>query len=209
MRHAEFALFAFFVLIVASIFVFGCVQMPTEAGEEGDEMVLSGKKVLMVIAPKNFRDEELLEPKAVFEKAGANVTVASKGTKTATGMLGAKSAVDIDISDANVLQYDAVVFVGGTGSAIYFNDSTAQSLAKKAHSEGKIVAAICIAPSILANAGLLEGKNATSWPSEQQNIEANGGSYTGELVTQDGKIITAKGPQAATQFGKKILEALK
>lgn len=199
------AILLLFAFIVVSVFLFGCVQKLVE----GEEMVVSGKKVLMIIAPKNFRDEEFLEPKGVLEKAGADVTVASKGTETATGMLGAKVNIDIDISEVNVSDYDAVVFIGGTGSAVYFNDSTAQSIAKKAYSEGKIVAAICIAPSILANAGLLEGRNATSWPSEQQNIEANGGSYTSDLVTQDGRIITAKGPQAASQFGKRIVEALK
>lgn len=166
-------------------------------------------KVLMIIAPKNFRDEEFLEPKGVLEKAGANVTVASKGTKTATGILGATVDVDIDLSEANASDYDAVVFIGGGGSAVYFNDQNALSIAKKAYAQGKIVAAICIAPSILANAGVLEGKNATSWPSEQQNIESKGGSYTGDLVTEDGRIITAKGPQAAIQFGKRLVEALK
>ena len=52
-------------------------------------------KILMVIAPRNFRDEEFLQPKAVFEKNGFSVTVASKEVKEASGMLGAKAKVDL------------------------------------------------------------------------------------------------------------------
>lgn len=210
-KRAErcWGIFVLFALVLISMFVFGCMQQTPLVGEgRGEEMVANGKKVLMVIAPTNFRDEEYLEPRSVFEKAGVNVTVASKGTGIATGMLGVKVAVDIDIADADVSEYDAVVFIGGAGSAVYFNDSTALSMAKESFAQGKITAAICIASSILANAGVLKSKNATSWPSEQQNIEAKGGHYTGDLVTQDGKIITGKGPAAATQFGKKVVEAL-
>ena len=71
-----------------------------------------------------------------------------------------------------------------------------------------MVAAICIAPSTLANAGLLEGKRVTSFASEKQNIESKGATYTGGMLEMDGKIITANGPQAARAFGKKIAELL-
>jgi protease I len=172
-------------------------------------MDLAGKKVLMIIAPENFRDEELLDPKKIFEANKINVTVASKNTKVAKGMLGTKVNVDIDIKDINVSDYDAIIFVGGTGSSIYFNDTTAHEIAKIAYKQGKIVGAICIAPSTLANAGILKGKKATSWPSERENIEEKGGIYTGKGVERDGNIITANGPQSAKEFGNEILKALK
>ncbi|UCG95949.1 MAG: DJ-1/PfpI family protein [archaeon] len=162
----------------------------------------------MVIAPENFRDEELLEPKDIFENAGAGVTVASKGADSAKGMYGAVVTVDEDIESVNADEYDAVVFVGGTGASVYFNDETAWNLAKTAYGGGKIVAAICIAPSTLANAGLLEGKKATCFPSEKGNLEDKGATYTGAVVEQDGRIITGNGPNAATEIGQKIAEAL-
>lgn len=171
-------------------------------------MDLTGKKILMVVAPKNFRDEEFMEPRDVFEAAGADVTVASKGTDSASGMLGAIVTVDMDISEANVDDYDAVVFVGGSGSSVYFNDKTAQELAKNAYESGKVIGAICIAPSILANAGLLEGKRATSFSSEKDNLEKHGAAYTGKSVENDGKIFTANGPGAASEFGKKVAEVV-
>lgn len=162
----------------------------------------------MVVAPQNFRDEELFEPKKVLEERGIGVEIASKGATEARGMLGGKIAVDKDLNEVRLDQYQSIVFVGGSGSSIYFNDPAALSLAKKAYDQEKVVAAICIAPSILANAGLLKGKKATSFSSEAENLRNKGADYTGEGVTVDGKIITAKGPDYATQFGEKIVEAL-
>jgi len=188
----------------------GCA-MPVQVEDTEVEQMpsLEGKSVLMIIAPVNFRDEEFLEPKAVFEKQKMTVTVASKGVKTAKGMLGATAEIDKDISAVNVDEYDAVVFIGGTGASAYFEDSTALSIAKEAYEKGKVVAAICIAPSILANAGILEGKKATCFSSESSNLETQGANYTGGDVEVDGKVITASGPAAAKKFGAAIAGALK
>ena len=78
----------------------------------------------------------------------------------------------------------------------------------------KILAAICIAPAILAKAGVLEGKNATVWSSVLDKgpikiLEENGANYVEKDVVVDGNIITANGPQAASEFGRKIVEILK
>ncbi len=72
--------------------------------------------------------------------------------------------------------------------------------------------AICIAPTILAYAGVLEGKKATVWNQDGKQAEIltkNGAEFVDELVVVDGKIVTANGPPAAEAFGKKILEMLK
>ncbi len=169
---------------------------------------LSGKNIVMVVAPDNFRDEELLEPKGVFEDYGANVVVASKGVSTAKGMLGAIVDIDVDLADVSVDECDAVVFVGGSGASVYFDNPLAISLAKSAYDKGKVVGAICIAPSILANAGILRGKKATAWSSEAGNLRDKGAEYTGDAIAQDGKIATANGPGAAQEFGVKVAEAM-
>ena len=166
------------------------------------------KKVLMVVAPENFRDEELFEPKKVLEEKRIGVEIASKGVNEARGMLGEKIVIDKNLSEVKADDYDGVIFVGGSGSSIYFNDAKAQFLAKEAYEKGKVVGAICIAPSILANIGILEGKKATSFPSEAENLKSKGVDYTGEGVVVDGKIITAQGPDYAKQFGEKIVEVL-
>jgi protease I len=101
------------------------------------------------------------------------------------------------------------VFIGGTGSSEYFNNPTAHSIAQEAAASGKLLGAICIAPSTLANAGLLDGRKATSYSSEEGNLKSKGATFTGAGVEADGKIITADGPSSAGQFGKALLEALK
>ena len=78
------------LLISAVLLLSGCV-------EKEETKSLEGKKVLMVIAPSDFRDEELLKPKEMFEKAGAEVIVVSSGVSTAKGMLGTVVNVDADI----------------------------------------------------------------------------------------------------------------
>ena len=169
---------------------------------------LTGKKVVMIIAEKNFRDEELLEPRKILEEKGAGVTLASTTLRAATGMFGAKAKPDILVSEVKVDEYDVIIFVGGSGASQYWNDSTAHSIAREALQKNKILCAICIAPVTLANAGVLAGKKATVWESERAKLEAKGASYTGKPVEIAGKIITANGPQAAEEFGRAIVRAL-
>ena len=168
---------------------------------------MNGKKILMVVAPANFRDEELLEPKKVFEGYGAQVTVTSTAREP-KGMFGARVSAE-PVEDMDVNEYDALVFVGGSGASVYFNNTRILEMAKQSYEKGKITAAICIAPVILANAGILEGKKATVWNGEFKTmLESKGAQYTGNSVEQDGKIITANGPSAAKQFGETISKSL-
>jgi len=168
-------------------------------------------KILMVIAPRNFRDEEMLVPKEFFESKGWTVQIASKNLRPgefATGMLGAKVRADLDILQAKMKDYDAVIFVGGSGATTYFNDQVAHMLAFQAYDTGKVTAAICIAPSTLANAGVLQGKRATGWPSERPNIEAKSAGYTGADVEVSGRVVTGKGPASARKFAEAIAKLL-
>lgn len=169
---------------------------------------LTGKKVVMIIAQKNFRDEELLTPKQILESEGAEVTVASSSLGTIVGMLGAKVKADILVSEINVADYDAVIFVGGTGASEYWDNATAHKIAQEAVEQGKVLGAICIAPVTLAKAGVLQGKKATVWQSEKGKLTSAGCNYTGASVEVDGNIITADGPSSAEEFGKAIAKAL-
>lgn len=162
----------------------------------------------MVIAPADFRDEEYFETRKILEDAGNKVTVANSTGQPSKSMFGKLVKPDKSFYDVNAKDFDAIIFVGGSGTSVYFNNQQALNLAKEFNKSGKIVAAICIAPSILANAGILDDKKATSFPSERDNINAVG-TYTGKIIETDGKIITGSGPEAAKEFGKKIAEALK
>ncbi|MFH1375224.1 MAG: DJ-1/PfpI family protein [Patescibacteria group bacterium] len=168
------------------------------------------KHALFVIAPADFRDEELFEPQKVLQDAGVEITIASREPGEVIGKLGGKAKAQIGINQVNAEDFDAVIFVGGPGAATYFADPAAHLLAQKAVKSGKILAAICIAPTVLANAGVLKGKKATVFPSPdgEKALADGGASYTKANVEVDGKIITANGPEAATEFGEKILELL-
>ena len=165
-------------------------------------------KIVFVVAQKDFRDEELFSPKEAVEKAGHAAVIASKKKGSCTGMLGAKVAAEIELAGVKAENFDALVFVGGSGSEAYFKDPIALGIAKEFAKAGKLVCAICIAPMILANAGLLKGKKATC-AAYSKEIRAKGAEYTGNLMEIDGKIITGRGPAAAREFGAKIAELLK
>lgn len=166
------------------------------------------KKVLIVIAPENFRDEEFFEPKEILEKANIEVDVANSTGAVSKSSFGKMVIPDKSLDEVNANDYDAVIFVGGSGSSVYFNNKKAIGISKEFFDKGKIVAAICIAPTILANAGILNGKKATAYPSEKDRINAVG-TYTGSDIEQDGNVITGKWPSAAKEFGRKIVKALK
>ena len=162
----------------------------------------------MVVASNNFRDEEFRIPKKLLEEQGARVTVASSSLSMSKGMLGMKIKPDILLDDVRVDDYHALIFVGGSGASEYWDDPIAHNIAQTAYDNKRIVAAICIAPVTLANTGLLKDKKATVFSSEVSQLKAKGANYTGKEVERDGRIITASGPPAATQFGQAIIQAL-
>ncbi len=164
--------------------------------------------VLMVIAQEMFRDEEYEHPREVLERRGATVTVASTEPGLCKGRFGLTAIADIALRDAAPQDYDAVVFVGGAGASVFFDDPTAQALAVALYQTDKIVSAICVAPTILANAGLLKGKRATSFPSQEDILRGAGALYTGNPVQTEGRIVTGMGPESAYGFGEAVANAL-
>ncbi len=173
---------------------------------------LRGKRVAMVIAFERFRDEELLAPKSLLERHGAQVDVVSSRQGIATGKLGAKVTVDRTLTEVHARDYDALAFVGGPGCREYFDSAAAHELAREAIEEGRVLAAICSAGAILARAGVLSGLSATCYPTEAEILKEAGALYTGQPVERsrrgDSPVITANGPQSATLFGSAISDAL-
>ncbi|MFQ5814210.1 MAG: DJ-1/PfpI family protein [Anaerolineae bacterium] len=179
---------------------------PTPTSEAAP--TLQGKSILMIIAHRDFRDEEYKEPRQIFEARGGTVSVASSSLEVAKGALGAQVKPDLLLKDVAVDGYDAIVFVGGPGAQEYWDDPVAHAVAQEAVAQGKVLAAICIAPATLAKAGVLQGKRATVFSSEAGELKARGANYTGASVERDGLIITANGPKAAVEFAEEIAKAL-
>lgn len=172
---------------------------------------LLGTKVLMVIAPEEFRDEELFEPQEYLNGKGAQVIVASTQSGEAKGMLGARVKPDTTIDKAQASDYHAIVVVGGMGSPQHlWHNEKLLSLLKQAYASGKVVAGICLSGAVLANAGVLQGRKATVWACDESLSALTQGkaTYLKQPVVADGAIITAEGPQAATPFAEAVAGAL-
>ena len=171
------------------------------------------KTIAVIIAFRSFRDAEYFVPKEVLETAGAKITTVSNQTGTAIGADGGETEVDLLLSELKVADFDAVVFIGGPRALEYLDNQESYKVAQETIGQGKILAAICIAPAILANAGVLEGKRATVWTSAMdksavKTLEDNGVIYEDKPVVTDGKIVTGSGPAAAQEFGEAIKELL-
>ena len=171
------------------------------------------KKIVIIAAFRDFRDEEYFVPKEILEQAGFDVKTASNKKGVAIGADGGEANVDFLISDIDILYFDAIVFAGGPGALAYLDTEDSYRVAKEAVAKKKILAAICIAPVILAQAGALRNKKATVWsaPMDKKGIEIlkkNGATYEYKSVVIDGNIITANSPAVAGEFARAVVAAL-
>lgn len=165
----------------------------------------------MVVAQNGYQDHEYDTPKKLFTADGFNVTTASSRIGECQGKLGGTTTATLSINHVNVAAYDAVVFVGGPGAIEYQHDQGAHKICQNVVSANKVLAAICIAPLILAQANVLNNKQATVWNEDGKQaviLEDNGATFIDQDVVKDEKIITANGPEAAKKFGKTIIKEL-
>jgi len=163
---------------------------------------------LLIIASRDFQDQEYFETKRILDSGGIRTVTASTRKGNIRGMRGRQAHAEILLNEVNVRDYAAIVFIGGSGAREYFHNNTALDIARQAAQNQKILAAICIAPTILANANLLRGLEVTGFPSERTKLKKAGAQYTGSFVERTGLVITARGPEAAEAFGQAILKTL-
>ena len=178
------------------------------------EKILQGNKIVMIIAWRDFRDEEYFIPKSIFIRAGAKVFTASAEKGIAIGVEGGEANVDIAIDDLKISDFDAIVFIGGQGALKYLDNDKSYEVACQTIENNKVLGAICISPVILAKAGVLKNKKATVWsgPLDKGGVrilKEEGAIYQDESVVVDGKIITGNGPMAAKKFAEGLTEMLK
>lgn len=169
---------------------------------------LLGKRAALIIPETDFRDEELIKPKQIFDNHGIKADIFSTSLKEAVGMLGFSVYPDFLINNLSVKKYDIILFVGGVGASQYWFDSDAHRIVRETIDTGRILGAISIAPVTIANAGVLSGKKAAVWRSEAKKLINSGAIYTKTDVQVDGNIITANGPDAAEEFALAIIDVL-
>ncbi len=174
------------------------------------------KNAVLIIAYRNFQDREYSVTKEVLESGGLEVKTAASQKGIAEGVAGLKATVDLLVAEVSPVDFDAVVFIGGGGTLEYLDNEISYNLVKKTIKQNKILAAICIAPVILAKAGALKNKKATVWHSLLEEdlwpidiLKENNAEFIDKKVVVDGRIITANGPAAAEEFGENILKAIR
>ena len=166
-------------------------------------------KAILIIAFKDYQDVEFGDTHKALLDGGVEVKVASTETGESQGALGGSQVVDMTLEDVNVSDYDLVAFIGGGGAIEYFDNKEAHRIAQDALREDKILSAICCAPMILYRAGVMKDKKFTVWPDADWVKEmSTDNEYIDQEVVEDGKMITAPGPQFAKDFGKKLVEKL-
>ena len=174
---------------------------------------LSNARVL-IIAADGFETVELFEPRKALEEAGAQVTLASIKRGAIQGMKGdinkAETAeAELTLDEVDVDAFDALVLPGGVANPDKLRvEERAVEIVQDFMDEGKIVAAICHAPWLLAEADVIDGRRLTSFPSIRTDLENAGGEVVDEEVVVDENLITSRKPDDLPAFNKAIIAAL-
>ena len=144
----------------------------------------------------------------LVRRAGIEIEMISvSGEKNVTGSHKIAFQTDVSRADADFASYDGIVLPGGMpGTTHLMEDDTVNRVIKEFATSGKLVAAICAAPSVLGNAGLLEGKKATCYPGVEGKL--TGADFVTDPVTKDGNIITSRGLGTAIEFAAEIVAYL-
>ncbi|MBU5688115.1 MAG: DJ-1/PfpI family protein [Candidatus Aenigmarchaeota archaeon] len=165
---------------------------------------------LIIISQTNFNENEFFTTKRILSEK-IKVETASISLEECIGMKGHKVKPDKTVEDALKKEYDAIAIIGGTGCYKLSEYPEVIEIIKKQTEKNKIVAAICLAPTILARAGVLKDVIATVYPSDWAIalLEKEGAHYIAKNLIEDGNIITADSPRVAEEFAKTILKKLK
>jgi protease I len=169
------------------------------------------KTIALVIAHTGFQPVEYNTPKQIILDAGMRVVTVSNQPHKATDKNGDTVKVDTTIEKMDVANYDALIFIGGPGCLENLDNQASYTALQTAWQMDKIVGAICIAPRILAQAGILENKEATGWNEDGQLetiFKDHNAIYVPQDVVVDGRVITATDPHAAETFGFALVRML-
>ena len=158
------------------------------------------KSVLLILAAKDFNEQEYLIVKDTLDRADFRIFIASDAHTLCVGSGGLKVKADVAFFNLHHENFAAVVFIGGSGIKNYWDNAILQLTAQKFHKSQKIVAAICSASIILARAGLLTNIEAVCYPNDRSELEKEGGEYKDAPVVIQKNIITAQSPAAASEF---------
>lgn len=173
---------------------------------------LSGKKVA-ILTENGFEEEELTSPKRALEEAGATVHIVSPQDKKVKGWdhdhWSLELPVDVVLHNAKPEDYDALMIPGGVINPDQMRvNKDCVSFAAHFIEEGKPLGAVCHAPQLLIETGLVKGKNMTSYPSVRTDLENAGAIWEDKEVIVDNGLVTSRSPKDLEAFNKKLIEEI-
>jgi 4-methyl-5(b-hydroxyethyl)-thiazole monophosphate biosynthesis len=163
-------------------------------------------KVVLFLAP-GFEEIEAMSIVDTLRRAGVEVVIAGLQAGATEGSRGVNVIPDRSIDEIALEEFAAVILPGGSPGYINLGrDRQVREFVTQAFAEGRIVAAICGAPTVLAYLGILKGKKATVYPGKE--AELTGAEFVNERVVVDGTVVTSQGPGTAIEFSVKLVELL-
>jgi protease I len=156
----------------------------------------------------DFEDAEFETPHTTLLKHGLEVDVIGTDTDDVTGKHGTNVSIDKAIDDAAASDYDLLVIPGGFSPDHLRTDERIVDFVKAFADADKVIAAVCHAPSLLIEAGLVEGRTMTSWPSIRTDLRNAGAEVVDREVVVDGNVITSRNPDDLPAFTDTILASL-
>ncbi len=174
---------------------------------------IEGKRVAFLVANEGIEQVELTEPwEAVKEAGGEPELIAPEsGTVQAFNHLDKADTFDVDktVDEADAGDYDGLVLPGGVANPdILRTVPEAVEFTREFFEAGKPVAAICHGPWTLVEAGVVDGRTLTSWPSLQTDIRNAGGEWVDEEVHVDSGLVTSRNPDDLPAFNAKVIEEI-
>jgi protease I len=170
-------------------------------------MNLEGKRVAILLE-QLYEDSEYWYPYYRFQEAGAKVSVVAPEIKEYRSKHGVAAVSDLAASDARPSDFDAIIIPGGYSPDHMRRSADLVDFLKKSYEQGKIIAAICHGPWMLASIGAAKGKTLTSFFSIKDDLVNAGAQYVDREVVRDGNIITSRSPADLPAFSREIIAAL-
>jgi protease I len=174
------------------------------------EQKLKGKRVAIVAADMVER-VELIEPRKALDEAGATTELISlkPGTITTFNHFDPAETEQVDkaVEEVDASDYDALLIPGGVGNPDQLRgDENMVAFVRDFFEQGKPVAAICHAPWVLIDAGVVSGRTMTSWPTVSTDLRNAGANWVDKEVVVDGGLVTSRKPDDIPAFNKKMIE---
>ncbi|HBX44874.1 MAG TPA: protease [Porphyromonadaceae bacterium] len=187
----------------------GATQRESAVVDSMFESSTSTERHVAVLVTEGFQDAEAYMPIGYLANRGVNITVIGPDT----GRVKAYNSdfeivIDKAVSDVTPDDFDALIIPGGKAPAKLKEDPASVEFAKNFFNTGKLVAAICHGPQVLAAAGVLKGVTTTGVNSIQGELEAAGAKYLDQALVTDKNLITSRVPDDLPVFAEAIDKAL-